>query len=401
MVALLRPGPSVLVALLFAGYVKSSPALSWFPVDLTLAAAAGVALLCADMAVGNLRAGRPMYGSTWVLLLFGTFVLATGNAGDTTYATDKVVRLFTVTAAAALGGVLLVDTRRRRELLAWSFVGAGLALVVLYWVAPTTDANLYGRAALAGSNTLALGRGIACSLVALVALAVGGRVRWWTSVPLAGAMASVVFATGSRGPLLGAGIAVLVMAAAHPWKRARNLVCVAVGCVAAAWWGLANTNSLAGSRILQLFTADKGESVSEREWLYARSLAQVDDAPWGLGWGNAERILLPIAPYPHNLVLETAVEAGWLGGAALLSVLGVATARAVRGCSDWTAVAVLGLLVFWMVNAFVSGDLNDNRAVFALLGVALAIRPPARPSAGATLTRPKRVGHTTARPAGV
>jgi hypothetical protein len=82
--------------------------------------------------------------------------------------------------------------------------------------------------------------------------------------------------------------------------------------------------------------------------------------------------------YPHNLLLETSLESGWLCGTATAAVLAAALASAARGGGD--AVLFAGL-VFCAVNALVSGDVNDNRALMAFLGAALSRWPdPGRAS---------------------
>ncbi len=86
--------------------------------------------------------------------------------------------------------------------------------------------------------------------------------------------------------------------------------------------------------------------------------------------------------YPHNLVLEISAEQG-LVGLTLFTVLVVTVlTRLLSACAairrlpggDVTApLIVLALLLFSLVNAMVSGDLNDGRMLWLTLGVALAV----------------------------
>ena len=95
--------------------------------------------------------------------------------------------------------------------------------------------------------------------------------------------------------------------------------------------------------------------------------------PFGIGWGGAAVDLLPVGLYPHNIVLEVFVEAGWLTGVLFLGIFALGVVRAWRGAAGWAELGVLALLAYWTVNALVSGDVNDNRAFFAMLGAALSV----------------------------
>src|SRR3546814_20178123 len=74
---------------------------------------------------------------------------------------------------------------------------------------------------------------------------------------------------------------------------------------------------------------------------------------------------------PHNIILEIAVEAGWLAAAAfviLIGAIGVLTIRAsFRALADPTdpcpirTLVVFAALSYWFWCAAFSGDVNDNR----------------------------------------
>lgn len=114
------------------------------------------------------------------------------------------------------------------------------------------------------------------------------------------------------------------------------------------------------------------------------------DSPLGVGWAGLEPILRPIGRYPHNLFLEVGAEGGVLAALALLALLAAAVSRSFKAAraGDDSVVPVVALLVFWLVNAMVSGDANDNRGVFVFAAAALMVRGARQPEAGA----PKRAG---------
>jgi hypothetical protein len=77
------------------------------------------------------------------------------------------------------------------------------------------------------------------------------------------------------------------------------------------------------------------------------------------------------------MVLETAVEGGWLAGGALLLFVGSAIRRGRRIVASSLGGAAYGLLIYAVVNAMVSSDINGNRPVFffSSLVLLLARRP--------------------------
>ena len=81
-----------------------------------------------------------------------------------------------------------------------------------------------------------------------------------------------------------------------------------------------------------------------------------------------------IRSYPHNILLEIWFELGLPG----LALFGALIAVAVAALAPWRLLhkcpwALLALALFTnaLINASVSGDLNDNRLLFASMGLLL------------------------------
>lgn len=361
----------LLVLLLFAGYIKTSPALAWLPIDLTLLAAVGVAVATAAGWLG--RRGRLPDGTSLILVVVASFLPAVIWASSTDYARSKVV-LFPVTLLCAVGAAFLISNPRRMRFLLYWTVAMGLTMWLLTTLAPATE-ELYGRVALEGSgNTIAPARAAGAALVALAALAVARQARLLLVAMVAAPLLSLMFSSGSRGPLVAGVIAVVLMVLARPGgHRLRNTLLAFLLGGAAGWVALASTSVFARDRIAMLFESDRGQSVDVRLWLYRESLVAVWEHPEGLGWGGLAERLYPLQLYPHNIVLEVIAEGGWIPGAVFLGVLSVGFTRTLICVRYPAAIAAFGLLLYWTLNAMVSGDINDNRALFAMLGVALVI----------------------------
>jgi O-antigen ligase len=89
------------------------------------------------------------------------------------------------------------------------------------------------------------------------------------------------------------------------------------------------------------------------------------------GFGDGVR-----GDYPHNILLEVACELGVLGLVALLLLVwyglraGAGAMRRARTRQEFAVAAtVLTVMVYFLANAMFSGDLNDNRLLFAALGL--------------------------------
>src|SRR5207248_4239521 len=76
--------------------------------------------------------------------------------------------------------------------------------------------------------------------------------------------------------------------------------------------------------------------------------------------------------WPHNLLLEITLEAGWLTGLYVVVLLLIGLCRAYSRASSPETRAVFALLFFYIVNAMVSYDVNDNKLLFTFIALALA-----------------------------
>lgn len=355
--------PGVIVLLLYAGYIKESSAFRWVPADLTL------------MAAGLVIVGvvARLFTQKWVpkevgpiLGLFMVFSPALfWSAQNTSYGADKTGRLFTITLLCGLASVVLISSMRRVWWFLWWTVCFAVLMALLARFDPSTQ-HLYGRLAAEGSNTIAIGRAVGAGIVCLAGLLLAKRTRWWLAIPVCLFLALSLLGSGSRGPSVGVVAALISLSWLRQGRhRIRDTVLTATFLILAGWWALGRVNSFAVNRLSLLFADDQGDSIQARSAIFAKTLGVTLSTPQGLGWGDLEQVLSPSAKYPHNVLLEVFAEGGWLAGIALLCVMVIAIRR------SRVVAPILGLLVFWTVNTFVSGDLNDNRALFALIGVAL------------------------------
>jgi O-antigen ligase len=79
--------------------------------------------------------------------------------------------------------------------------------------------------------------------------------------------------------------------------------------------------------------------------------------------------------YPHNIFLEIGTEGGWLVLAFFAWIVFKAFKRARMSSITLEGQLIFALLSFFILNALVSGDLNDNRLLFVTLSLALTAGP--------------------------
>lgn len=141
--------------------------------------------------------------------------------------------------------------------------------------------------------------------------------------------------------------------------------------VAATTWAFGQASTFTQDRILPLFAQDRGSSINARTRVFGEATQQALNDPFGLGWAGLEPHMRPLA-YPHNLLLESFAEGGWLFGGLLLAVV-IKAFWGVLHSHEPVAAVTAALLMFSVFNAMVSGHINDNRIVFAILGLAIAV----------------------------
>jgi hypothetical protein len=371
------------------------------PVDLTLGAM-GAALLVTLFGMGSIGSGKGWSPFIVGFALFTPALLWTSL--DHPYSVSKVQSLFTINLLCLVAPLVSLNDRRR---VAFVRVAAVLAVgVSLLTLASGTDAaNMSGRIQLADGNPIALGR-VACIGIVVFAAAIIRRNHRLASLIGLGICAAAAVATGSRGPLGAAVVAIAVIVLASPHNRRAALASTAMLAVG-SWYAV--RYFAPNESVQRLADATGGATDAVRVKLATESLHIWWDHWFGVGWGDLGRHLSADAifaiqgdaQYPHNMLLETAAEGGIFAIVGLVVLL-VASWRRLRPlASSTTGSALLGLWVLAVGSAMTSSDLVGNRFVFLMVGVGLSCATsPARlqtysRSPSRTETLPPRRPHAT------
>ena len=366
--------PFSCVLLLFSGAVKSSPALGWLPFDLTLASASLVVLA---IAIRFVRAGTSFVVEPKAVLFLVAFLPGWFFGVQNDYASDKLQGMLLTVTAVAASFYLLANERRRRYWVMW-FVVLGAAVLLNGLIFPNLEVTL-GRLAAEGSNTITAGRATGAALVIAFSLLLVSR----GASRIALAALAVVFAygmleSGSRGPVFAAALAVVAVAVfVSRQGKSRRILLVAIGLVV-AWLFITRSSSSGIERIQGAFASD-GSATASRDAIWAAATRYISDVPQsftGVGWANFSSVLRNgealdsgDRQYAHNVVLETLVEGGWIAGLATVVFVVLSLVRLRRQAVTPVGVVLFAMGVYFVVNAMVSGDVNDNRMMWATLAL--------------------------------
>lgn len=377
----------VLTSFLMAGYFKGQSWMAWLPVDLT-ALTAIVTLAVVFWYLVRQRFTVP--NTLWLVLpLFALVLPSLLWTVWTPYAAEKASRFFTLTLLAAVAPLVLIQTREhlRKFLNALTIAGLFIAAEAFYLF--FAQPQVFDRLGFAPPvNPIAIGRAAGVSALWCIVLILSGRCNRLLAPAIVGLLAATMLGVGARGPLLAGVAAFAILLVLFYGNRLSTVlgtmalvavvaVAVTLGSSVAPRNALLRVESLAGGHV--------GSSELSRVEYLRLSLDAIPSNPLGVGLGGFQSRVLPQSTrlgtsardFPHNIVVEVLLEAGWPAGAYLLFLLGYAF----HGCyrlarqSGKAAelVALFGLLAFMFVNDLVSGELNDDRILFALIAVTIAM----------------------------
>lgn len=400
---------SVFVLFLFAGKYKNDPRFAWVPIDLTvfflgLSVALGVWVLYKRRGVFRQRALR-LAGLFLAFLTYAAVSLLW--TPSSVYAAEKVGYLLVLTLWPFLACTLVIgDDLDRFKRFAMALAALSVWFTVETFLAFLASTMRGNQLAALGITYLGIGRviGPAAIIILVYGIAIERRASLRLVAVLAFAVAvAALLLLGGRGPFLATVLPLLIPLyyglALNPLngtvrirKYARTLLLlVAAGSVAAVAVG--SSQVLSTIRRLLLLLESFGRSASLRVQMYGDALeiwaanpvfgAGVGSWPVLAGFGDQKM-------YPHNMILEVLAEFGLVGFLlfafpfvyALWNVLRFADPRR----HPWTLLALM-LFANAFVNAMFTGDLSDNRVVFALLGFLVArfaVAPERTPPTGST-----------------
>jgi O-antigen ligase len=189
-------------------------------------------------------------------------------------------------------------------------------------------------------------------------------------------------AAGSRGPTVAFLIGLLSMGAltAATGRARRRLLVVAAGLVGAAILiPLVVPGSAVGRSLSTILGSAGGLSSNGRANVWSEAYRTFAQHPlFGIGTGGFSA-LDPAELYPHNVLLEVAVEVGAFGVVALTAMIVIFLRRLIRlwqhsiGSRQIEVTLLIALFVSSLVNAMFSGAIQDNSDIWLWGGLCLGL----------------------------
>jgi len=363
--------------LFFAGDVKGSQELAGIPFDLT-AAMFVLTVVLSTLSVFA-RNGRIRTQVIWILVLFLAISSAMMWTEFTPYAIEKVTRLFTLSLIAALLPAFILTRLQDVRLFVTSIIAIGALIAVAGLIQLATGETIHGRITGISADTISLGRNTGIALVGLyTVVSCSGKSKIWLAL-LCLPLLLVLVASGSRGPTLFA-LGVIVFVTIRWTRKSMRGILIALALLVSTALVVNHDPPilprLSTDRIVQFMEQRFDSSAEERVRAGRAAFHQICNSPFGLGIAGFARVYnfgsATDRVYPHNIVLEVAVENGWLVGILFIFIIALGVLRGYRAAVTEPALRpFFAIFVFAFCNALVSGDMNDNRIVYALLCIAL------------------------------
>lgn len=376
--------PEVFLAVFILSDFYKAAVVDVLPVDITVVS--GIAVVIASLHRMRVHGWRLPVGIGYLIAFVCASLLPALYADWTPHAVEKVTRFYSVTLIAALAAPIIVRNAMSVRYLAVSITGIGLLMTLASFVASQDVA--YDLRVL-NVNTISLGRGYAATILALLIVGWGGRLRPVGYVAALFVLIALV-STGNRQGLVAT---VLTLFCTLPFSspKMRRRVYLVVGATAAtlyfAWSHIAGTvSTFAIKRYSAILTGVDGSTGQRTELWWA---AWDGITILGRGWGSFAELGLTghgglLHTYPHNIFLEAGYELGIVVSVFLVVAIALALLRVSRYLVQMIKVGsgaplrapyvfVLAMILFYVIVSSVSGSLYSNKALFSYVGIGLSV----------------------------
>ncbi len=373
------------VLFLFSGQLKADPFLASFRFDLTLLLFAlsfvtGSYLVVRQKSLPS-KNGIAVFALCFLFFSWYGFGLVWSSSLE--YGTQKTLYLLVLNSWAAAGSALVVSTQHQRWL---RFINLLLLLSLVFALRSLfTPANESGFVQVFGSNYLGLGRlaGLGAIITFCMAKNFASHQQWSKRLAMLVLVAVFFYSmliSGGRGPLLAASATLLVgiVSVLRNLKFSTQVFVIGSVCAVLVYVLFFTSSNLGQSAIGDFRTLQRLElalsgqnslSAGARENFFSDSVQLWLAYPYvgtGIGSWAVREGLGDVRAYPHNIFTEVGVEAGLIGIFLLLLPV-------VAGVWFWLQSRhpekLLWMLLFLLVllNAQLSGDINDNRFLFSVI----------------------------------
>ncbi len=318
-----------------------------------------------------------------LFLLLG-FGLVHGLSGE--YGKEKAISLYTIILVSTIAPAFFLNSIiSLRAFLFWLMI-AGVVISVPAEIKLLLSSGGLLRLDALGADTITLARWVSVAFIwVFMSLLLGkeeklGKVLYIVLVLF---LFILMVASGSRGPILAAvvGISTYFVFTSSLSERLKFFLYLCMGLMV----GFLNFPVLIEflpvesiGRIGYLINGEIGRSEGLRLQAWGGSISEILNYPFGSGFGEFYSVvglyLSEKMEYPHNILLEVFIEAGWFAGIWMMAIMLLAFNRSlalVRLAGKSSCVKEMGILlvlfVSALINSFISGDITSNKLVFVCM----------------------------------
>jgi len=378
---------------LFAGYYKADPRLSFIQTYIDITLLFFLLSVSAFLYRGfkySFAINIPRdFTKIMILFILFAFCLLIGlfYTKSLSYGFEKALRFVFLTGWAFFGIAYIIHDFSSLTRFFWAIVAISTFMAVDGLLKYQGVGQMRFLTAF-GSNYIALARAGGIGMLTAVLLLLPLERRPFLRLNLLVSVTLLLFATlmaGSRGPVLALVFSILIFFALSirgfpvikidRFTLRLNIILLLITIMLASVGQKLFTTLLYRSEIL---VTEVGASAAERLYLYQAAIDLWKESPiLGIGTGQFGLAVTgqDVRLYPHNIILEIGVENGLLGGLVLLALIiaslriGFSQLKSTKRLEFIVARYLLVISFFALFNAMVSGDINDNRILFALLGL--------------------------------
>jgi O-antigen ligase len=232
----------------------------------------------------------------------------------------------------------------------------------------------FGRLTTEDGTTISFGRAAGFVVIAAAAWLMSSRrvspIKTILILGLGAFHVWTVLAIASKGPILGLAFGLLAMLILQ-FRRIKIrtgvrlvfLLGVLATTITIVWFQIPELSR----QRLTLFGDDGSTDSRQEAWDF--TWQNLSGSFVGNGWGSWD-VASPVPiVYPHNLFLELWYEAGLIGLVAITAAIWIAVRNQDRifNHDRFRGTLGLGVLIYWLTAAMVSGELNDNKVFIVLL----------------------------------
>jgi O-antigen ligase len=379
--SLLAAYPEVNLAIfLYIGMVKGDPQISSLvPVDLTAVLAALLLLSCVFRYLRPCRLVPLPSAFGFYLPLIGLMVASLFYTPDLAAGVQKASRFLLLNGLAIIAPFILLDSPRRMRRFLYTVAGFGVLLAVV----ALDGMRGHARLTIGGGDPLQLGTAVAEALAVFWSLLLpeASRARKLLFYPATVALTITLLSTGSRGPAIG--VVGCIALAIFLYRRLLKDVAVLTALTGAVAVLFVHIPADAFAYLATLTNENAGQLLSFRADLMALAWRLIREHPLlGVGIGGYS-FYSPdpnLYDWPHNIFLELGAELGVFATAFFTALLGCAFWAILKQIRDRhfpfraLSVGVFSLMIFEFLQVIKSGDINQNRELWLLLGLPFILR---------------------------